>query len=93
MDIEELRTTANLAMMELHEGEVARLSDAVSSMLDYFSVMQQVDVSGLEPTTHALVEGNTVREDTENNNSINPENLVNRAPDNDNNHIVIPNVL
>lgn len=93
MDIEELRTTANLAMMELHESEVARLSDAVSSMLDYFSVMQQVDVSGLEPTTHALVEGNTVREDTENNNPINPENLVHRAPDNDNNHIVIPNVL
>ncbi len=93
MDYQELKTTANLAMMDLHEDETAVLSHAVTDMLEYFALMQQVDVTGLEPTTHALSDTATVRSDEINLNPINPENLVNRAADTDNNQIVIPNVL
>ena len=93
MDIEELKTTASLAMVELHDDEVARLSDSVSDMLNYFSLMQKADISGLEPTTHALAEYSTVREDAASNNPIPSGNLVGRAPENDGNHIIIPNVL
>ena len=93
MDYQELKTTANLAMMDLHEDEVATLSQAVTDMLEYFTLMQQVDVTGLEPTTHALSDTAAVRSDEVNPNPINPENLVNRAADTDNNQIVIPNVL
>ncbi len=93
MDIEELRTTASLAMVELHADEVERLSESVTDMLNYFSVMQKVDITGLEPTTHALAEYSTVREDAASNNPIPSGNLVGRAPENDGNHIIIPNVL
>ncbi|MBC8452219.1 MAG: Asp-tRNA(Asn)/Glu-tRNA(Gln) amidotransferase subunit GatC [Spirochaetes bacterium] len=93
MDIEELRTTASLAMVELHDDEVERLSESVTDMLNYFSVMQKVDITGLEPTTHALAEFSTVREDSAVINPVPSENLVARAPENDGNHIIIPNVL
>ena len=93
MDIEELKTTASLAMVELHDDEVAQLSDSVTDMLNYFSIMQKADITGLEPTTHALAEYSTVREDIANKNPIPSWNLVKNAPENDGNHIVIPNVL
>ena len=93
MDIEELKTTASLAMVELHDDEVAQLSDSVTDMLNYFSIMQKADITGLEPTTHALSEYSTVREDIANKNPIPSGNLVKNAPENDGNHIVIPNVL
>jgi aspartyl-tRNA(Asn)/glutamyl-tRNA(Gln) amidotransferase subunit C len=93
MDIEELKTTASLAMVELHDDEVAQLSESVTDMLNYFSIMQKADITGLEPTTHALAEYSTVREDIANSNPIPSGNLVENAPENDGNHIVIPNVL
>lgn len=93
MNIEELRTLADLAMVELHEDEVDRLSGSITDMLEYFSLMQQIDVEGLEPTTHTLADKTTVRSDEVNTNPINPADLINRAPEHDNNHIVIPNVL
>ena len=58
---EELKITAELAMLELKD--TGMLERAVQEMLEYFSKMMEVDVDGLAPTTHALVTGNRVRED------------------------------
>lgn len=59
----ELETTAALAQIDLGEGDLARLGDAVSQMLAYFAKMNTLNTEGLEPTTHALVKGNRVRSD------------------------------
>ena len=96
IDKDELYKTADLAMLGLTDAEAEKLSEAVSQMLEYFSVMSNIDVDGLEPTTHALAKTNRYREDTVNETEGNRERadkLVENAPEVEDRFIVIPNVL
>ena len=97
MDKTELKTTAALARLSLGEEEVQKLTDMVDQMLSYFSKMMEMEVDHLTPTTHAFQEENVVRSDVARPlgepQSINPEDLLNRAPERDDRFITIPNVL
>jgi len=92
MDTRELETTAALAQIDLAEGDLARLGDAVSQMLAYFEKMNALNTDGLEPTTHALVKENRVRPDTPVASEL-ADDLVDRAPEREDRFFVIPNVL
>ena len=48
MDRRELEVTAELAHLELNDDELESLGAAVSRVVEYFSLMQSVDVSDLE---------------------------------------------
>jgi len=92
MDIAEIDRIASLALIELEDAEKERLAEAVDQMIAYFQLMQKIDVSGLEPTTHALLKDNRVRPDNNNPNNISDD-LLDQAPELEDRLIVIPNVL
>jgi aspartyl-tRNA(Asn)/glutamyl-tRNA(Gln) amidotransferase subunit C len=92
MDIKELYSTANMARLTISEKEAEKLNTAVSQMLDYFAIMQNVDTEKLEPTTHALLSKNRVRSD-ENIKFEDSNLLLKNAPELEDKLIVIPNVL
>jgi aspartyl-tRNA(Asn)/glutamyl-tRNA(Gln) amidotransferase subunit C len=92
MDERELRVTAQLAQLDLSDEEARALGAAVERMLEYFSKMNELDVSKLAPTTHALLARNRVRPDIEAP-SISADALLERAPELEDRLIVIPNVL
>lgn len=92
MDTRELETTAALAQIDLADGDLARLGDAVSQMLAYFEKMNALDTDGLEPTTHALVKDNRVRPDAPVASGL-ADALVDQAPEREDRFFVIPNVL
>jgi aspartyl-tRNA(Asn)/glutamyl-tRNA(Gln) amidotransferase subunit C len=92
MDKNELYATANMARLDLSESEAEKLNNAVSEMLDYFAMMQNVNTEGLEPTTHALLSMNRVREDTDRKYP-DTDLLMKNAPELEDQFIVIPNVL
>ncbi len=93
MDRAELDVTAELALLNLNETEQADLETAVGQLLEYFSAMDLVDVSGLEPTTHALSEGNRLRPDTPRTATGIEDEILEQAPDLEDRFIAIPNVL
>jgi aspartyl-tRNA(Asn)/glutamyl-tRNA(Gln) amidotransferase subunit C len=108
MDRSELDVTAELALMDLTEDERARLEPAVAQLLEYFSVMDGIDVSALEPTTHALQEGNRLRADSADagtsasgiadpnataSASALADDILEQAPELEDRFIAIPNVL
>jgi aspartyl-tRNA(Asn)/glutamyl-tRNA(Gln) amidotransferase subunit C len=92
MDAEELAATARMARLTLTEIEVEKLRAAVERMLSYFSLMREIDVEGLAPTTHALLRENRLREDREDEGNLS-EGLIENAPEREERFIVIPNVL
>jgi aspartyl-tRNA(Asn)/glutamyl-tRNA(Gln) amidotransferase subunit C len=51
---EEVRELALLARLRLSEDEVARLTGDLAAILDYVDTLSAVDVSGVEPMTHAV---------------------------------------
>jgi aspartyl-tRNA(Asn)/glutamyl-tRNA(Gln) amidotransferase subunit C len=91
---EDLIVTAELANITLSDADMGRFSDQVGKMLDFFAKMDEIDVSALEPTTHALLANNRVREDhpAPFNNRTN-NSLVENAPDSEGDFVSIPNVL
>lgn len=92
MDKAELRATADLAELELDEEQAAALSRGIQQMLEYFTIMDEIDVEALEPTTHALLRQNRTRSDRVSSPDCADE-LLERAPDLEDRFVVIPNVL
>tara|TARA_B100000614_G_scaffold140326_1_gene124764 strand:+ start:2120 stop:2398 length:279 start_codon:yes stop_codon:yes gene_type:complete len=92
MDTSELKTTIDMAMLELDETQVASLEGAVGQMLEYFALMSGIDVEGVEPTTHALVTANRLRPDSPRT-DVDPDSLLENAPDLEDRLVAIPNVL
>ena len=87
---DELQTTAKLAMLDLEDPK--KIEAAVSQMLEYFSKMMEIDVDALEPTTHALVKENRVRDDVVRA-PLNADDLLDKAPNREERFFKIPNVL
>jgi len=92
MDRRELEVTAELAHLELNDDELESLGAAVSRVVEYFSLMQSVDVSDLEPTTHVLLDKNRLRSDLPND-AVDREALLDNAPEVEDRFILVPNVL
>ena len=93
MDRSELDVTAELALLELSQEERVQLERAVSQLLEYFSVMDTLDVAGLSPTTHALSEENRLRPDVPSESGSIADDVLEQAPDLEDRFIAIPNVL
>jgi aspartyl-tRNA(Asn)/glutamyl-tRNA(Gln) amidotransferase subunit C len=93
MNKEDLYTTAALAGLSLSEREEETVGAAFEEMLRYFEVMKDIDVEGLEPTTHALVKDNRVRNDEIIRDTVQTDKLLENAPELDDRFITIPSVL
>lgn len=94
MDIKELYVTASLAKLELSKIDAERLAGEVSRMLEYFSSMEKIDITSLEPTNYVLQKENRTRNDLESaSDTMTPEKILDQAPTRDDRFIVIPNVL
>jgi len=97
MDRRELDITAELALLDLSDDERANLERGVAQLLEYFSMMDAVDVSDLEPTTHALQEGNRLRADLPREEAASgadvADEILEQAPELEDRFIAIPNVL
>ena len=90
MTKEDLLVTADLAYIEVKEGEVELFMKEATQILEYFSTMEKVDVSELEATTHALLKQNRLREDYVTKVNIS-DNLLANAPEREYRFLVIPN--
>ena len=92
MQKDELYITASLARLELTEKEADTPSQAVSQMIEYFSMMEKIDVTGLEPTTHVSIGENRVRKDEVIESNL-AERMIEAAPERDERFITVPHIL
>lgn len=60
---ETVRYTADLARIELSEDELRNFTLQLDRILEYVDKLRKLDISGLEPTSHALEMKNVYRED------------------------------
>ena len=93
MQKDELLITASLARLELTEDEIERLDEAVSSMIEYFAVMDEIDTDDLEPTSHIFTRKNRTRDDVHSGEKNMPDKLLENSPERDDRFIVVPNVI
>ena len=60
---DDVRKVAELARLDLAESEVEPLVGHLNSLLAQFEVLKQLDVTGVEPTSHTLPLVNVLRKD------------------------------
>ena len=57
LSLDEVRRIARLARLRLSAAEEAALAGQLSAILDHVAQLGELDVSGVEPMTHALAAG------------------------------------
>jgi len=94
MEKHELLLTAQQAMLELSEQELAELSGEIQVMLEHMAVMDEVDADDLEPTTHALSpEDAVMRRDQPESDMQRRSFLLKQAPELDGTAVKLPKVM
>lgn len=63
LTIEDVRKVAHLARLQLTEEEVRQYKEQLSSVLDYVELLNELDLEGVPPTSHAVARRNVFRED------------------------------
>ncbi len=63
LTLDEVRRIAALARLRLSPDEERTFAGQLSAILDHVAALSELDVSGVEPMTHALAEGVPLRAD------------------------------
>ena len=88
----DVRYTMQLARLQLSEEEIAKFQAQLSQVLAYVEKLEQVDVSGVEPTAHANAVFNVFREDAPRD-WFTPDDALANAPRSANQLFIVPKVI
>ncbi len=76
---EEVQRIAVLARLGFAEADLEKLQGQLSDILENFEILQQVDTSGVPPTSHSVALDSVIRED-EVEPSFAPDEILANAP-------------
>ncbi len=88
----DVRYTAQLARLHLSEEEIAKFQVQLSQVLAYVEKLETVDVSGVEPTSHAHEVFNVFRADKPRD-WFTPREALANAPRQANQLFIVPKVI
>ena len=88
----DIRYIADLARISLTPEEEARLGSQLGSILGYVEQLRAVDVSGIEPTSHAFPLVNVTRPD-EVRDSLSQEEALRNAPHSGHGLFIVPKIV
>jgi aspartyl-tRNA(Asn)/glutamyl-tRNA(Gln) amidotransferase subunit C len=83
---------AELARLELSTEEVESFTADMNRILDYMDQLQELDTSGVEPTSHVLSLKNVFREDVVGD-SLAVDEVFANAPRREKGHFVVPRII
>jgi aspartyl-tRNA(Asn)/glutamyl-tRNA(Gln) amidotransferase subunit C len=92
LTVEQVRHVAALARLQLTPEEEQRYASQLSAILDAMAELQQLDTSGVEPTSHAALEEPRLRPDAVRP-SLDPEQGLKNAPARSGTSFAVPKVI
>ena len=91
LDRAQVQKVAHLARLQLTPEEEEKFTTQLSSILDYFELLSELDVTGVQPTTRAIEVSNVVRVDREQ--PYSREDILNGAPDREGEFFKVPKIV
>jgi len=88
----EVEHVAKLARLELSEEEKEKLTDQLSNILTYVEKLNELDTTGVAPTSHVLDMSNVMRDDTPGV-SLPQERALSNAPESAAGHYKVPKII
>ncbi len=90
--IDEVRYVAHLARLELGDDEAAGFAAQLDEILGYIDKLGELDVTGVEPTRHALEIVNAFRDDAVRE-SFDADTALSNAPESHENYFKVPKII
>jgi aspartyl-tRNA(Asn)/glutamyl-tRNA(Gln) amidotransferase subunit C len=92
LTIADVRDIAELAKLDLSDAEIAKYTEQLSQILDYFTLLQEVDTSHIDMTDSVLPLRSVMRADVVEA-ALTPEQVIANAPDAEANQFKVSAVL
>ncbi|MGG4490897.1 Asp-tRNA(Asn)/Glu-tRNA(Gln) amidotransferase subunit GatC [Metabacillus idriensis] len=89
---EEVKHVANLARLAITEEETEMFTNQLDAIITFAEQLNELDTTGVEPTTHVLEMKNILREDKAEK-GLKVEDVVKNAPDHKDGYIRVPSIL
>ena len=83
---------AHVARLDMDAVELARMTGQLDAILRYAAKLDEVDISGVAPTTHTLNAVNALRDD-EARPSLPRDKAMNNAPERNDRAFIVPKVI
>ena len=90
--LDQVRHVARLARLNLPENQMQELMQNMNDILGYMDMLNEVDTTGVEPTSHVMDIKNVFRED-EVKPSLEHEKSLQNAPQENRDAFVVPRVI
>jgi aspartyl-tRNA(Asn)/glutamyl-tRNA(Gln) amidotransferase subunit C len=89
---DDVRKVALLARLELDESEIENQGEHLNNLLKQFEKLQELNVDGIEPTSHSMPVFNVFREDVVRPSLSQSETLAN-APESRDGYFIVPRII
>ncbi|WP_099489735.1 Asp-tRNA(Asn)/Glu-tRNA(Gln) amidotransferase subunit GatC, partial [Pseudomonas sp. 2822-15] len=89
---DDVKHVANLARLEFTEEEMDKFTQQLDDIIKYAELLNELDTTNVQPTSHVLDVKNVVRED-EVRPSLDREDTLKNAPDHEDGQVKVPSVL
>lgn len=89
---EDVEKVAGLARLKLTEDEISEMTEKLSQVISYVAVLDEIDVSNVEPMAHVADVTNVLREDAVRV-SLTREAALANAPKTDGKYFLVPQIL
>ena len=89
---EQVRHVAKLARLALSDRQIGTFTSQLESILEYVAKLDEVDMTGVDPRTHALPLHNVLRDDVVEP-SLPVEQVLSNAPESDGPFFKVPKVI
>ena len=89
---DEVLYVADLARLDLDEASIEKFAGQIGDILEYVDKLNEVDTEGIRPTSHAIFLTNAFRDD-EQGHSLDREQALVNAPDQEDGNFVVPKVI
>ncbi len=91
--LKEIENIAQLARLEMPKAELKRHLDEISSILDYMELINQAEISGVEPMTNITGLSNVFRGDEKEPSKLTRDELLANTPDKTEGYIKVKPIL
>ena len=92
IDRDEVIRIAELARLEIPEGQIERLAGQLSQVLDFAATIQQLDLKGCEPTVFAPADA-PLRADEPDGRRLTPAQALAAAPEGEDGFFLVPPIV
>ena len=89
---QEVLHVARLARLDIDDASVDKFAQQIDTILEYVDTLQQVDTSGVNPTSHAISLTNAFREDSTPHH-IDRDAALSNAPEKEDGYFIVPKVV